>query len=118
MNQSVGNRVRQLSDSVVIARGPCAENVCVLYLDGAFRVPFNGVLPRRVQSLLRRGSQTIVLDLARVWAIDAGGVGQLVRVYNSTVAADGVLRIAHASRWVREMLQRAALFTLLTAGGD
>jgi anti-anti-sigma factor len=118
MNETVGNRVSPLQHSLAVARGPCAENVCVLHLDGAFRAPLNGVLPYRVQVLLGRGKQTIVLDLARVWSIDAAGVGQLVRLYNLTMAADGVLRIAHVTTWVRELLQRAALFSLLTAGGD
>ena len=71
-----------------------------------------------MKDLLRRGERQIVLDLARVRSIDAAGVGQLVRVYNLTRAADGVLRIVHATRWVREILERVALLGLLTGRRD
>jgi anti-sigma B factor antagonist len=78
----------------------------------------SGALRHGVKDLLRRGEREIVLDLARVRSIDGAGVGQLVRVYNLTRAADGVLRIVHATPWVREILERVALFALLTGGGD
>ena len=60
----------------------------------------------------------MVVDLARVRSIDGGEVGQLVRVYNLTRAADGVLRIVHATPWVREILERSGLFALLAGCGD
>jgi anti-anti-sigma factor len=107
-----------LAQHPVVARGPGTPHECVLYLDGLLRTPVNGALRHRVKDLLRRGERRIVLDLARVRSIDAAGVGQLVRVYNLTMAAEGVLRMVHAAPWVREMLERAALFTLLTGGCD
>jgi anti-anti-sigma factor len=61
-----------------------------------------------------RGERDIVLDLARVSKIDAAGVGELVRAYNMSRAADGALRIVHATQWVREVLERVQLFELLS----
>jgi anti-anti-sigma factor len=107
-----------LAQFLVVARGPCRPHECVLYLDGLLRTPLNGALRHSVEDLLRRGERRIVLDLARVRSIDAGGIGQLVRAYNLTMAAGGVLRIVRAAPWVREMLERAGLFTLLTDGRD
>jgi anti-anti-sigma factor len=65
--------------------------------------------------LLRRGERAIVLDLARVSSIDAAGIGELVRAYNITAAMDGELRIMHATKRVRELLERAGLFDRLTS---
>jgi anti-anti-sigma factor len=115
INQSfdVATRVDPSAASLAIGRGPFAKDVCVLYLDGGFRAPLTGELRHKIQTLLRRGSRTIVLDLTDVSSIDAAGVGQLVRVYNVIAAAHGVLRIVHVAACVRELLQRVALFELL-----
>jgi anti-anti-sigma factor len=66
-----------------------------------------------MRGLLRRGERDIVLDLARVSSIDAAGVGELVRAYNLAAAMDGLLRVAHVTKRVREMLERAGLLTFL-----
>ena len=118
MNETFGRRVIRATDPLVIARGPGAENVCVLYLDGALCAPLDGALRHRVQDLLRGGERRIVLDLSRVPAIDAAGVGQLVRLYNLITAAGGQVRITHAAPRVRGLLNRAWLFTLLTGGRE
>jgi anti-anti-sigma factor len=117
MNQSFDTapRVNQSAAPQAIGRAPCARDVCVLHLKGAFRAPLTGELRHKVQTLLRRGSRTIVLDLTSVPSIDAAGISQLVLLYNVTAAANGVLRIVHAGARVRELLQRVALFELLDA---
>jgi len=108
--------VHQSAAAFNAIRGPCAEDVCVIYLEGVFRAPLTGKLRHDVLSLLRGGARTIVLDLARVSKIDAAGIGQLVRAYNVTVAAGGVLQITRATALVREVLQLVGLFRLLSAG--
>ena len=87
----------------------------VLHVQGPLRVPLDEELRRNVRTLLCRGERSIVLDLGRVSAIDAAGVGQLVRAYNLTRAVNGTLRIKHAVPRVREMLIRAGLFNRLSA---
>jgi anti-anti-sigma factor len=90
----------------------------MLYLEGALRAPLDGELQRSVHELLyRRGERLIVLDLAGVIRIDAAGVGELVRAYNMTLAAQGVLRTVHSTAWVRKILERVGLFEILTEGG-
>jgi anti-anti-sigma regulatory factor len=89
----------------------------VLWLDDAFRAPVTGELRHRVHALLRSGERRIVLNMACVSRIDAAGAGELVRAYNVTVAAKGVLQIVHATPWVRDALTRAGLFQLLSGGG-
>lgn len=93
------------------------KRTSVLWLDDAFRAPVTGQLRHRVHELLRRGDRRIVLNMACVSRIDAAGAGELVRAYNVTVAANGMLQIVHANPWVREVLTRAGLFHLLSGGG-
>jgi len=91
-----------------------AQSASALYVTDPLWMPVTGALRHRVHSLLRGGARTITLDLTGVHRIDAAGVGQLVRAYNVTVAAEGVLRLAHAPARVREILERVGLFNLLS----
>lgn len=87
----------------------------ILEVGRTLRVPVSSDLHRKVQALLSRGDRRILLDLARLSELDAAGVGELVRVFNSTSAARGILQIAHPTRGVRRLLQTAGLLQLLTA---
>ncbi len=53
------------------------------------------------------------LDLSALDDLDAAGVGELVRAFNSVSASGGVLRIAHPNSRVRHVLEITALLTLL-----
>jgi anti-anti-sigma factor len=91
-------------------------NVSVLKVEGPLHASLGAEVRRKVQALLQRGERTIVLSLARVRTLDAAGVGELVRVHNLVVAANGRLRIAHTTDNVRTLLDRLGLFDLLTSG--
>ena len=86
----------------------------IISLHGPFHAPVTRELRHRILAQLRRGERVVILDLSRVSSIDAAGVGQLVRAYNVTRASRGTLRIVHTTRWVRELLERAGLFRLLS----
>ena len=111
----IDETVNQSTASVTISRTPCASDV--LHVEGAFRAPLTRELPHKVQTLLRHGTRTIVLDFTGVSSIDAAGIGQLVRLYHLTAAANGMLRIVHVRARVRELLHRVALLELLDADG-
>jgi len=104
------------TQSLGVLRGPCTERRCVLHLEGSLRAPLNGALRHNIGALLSRGRRIIVLDLSAVTRIDAAGVGELVRAYNMTTAAGGVLQISRATRWVREILRRVGLLDILRQG--
>jgi anti-anti-sigma factor len=89
--------------------------ISVLHVEGSLRAPVSTDLRHAVRVLLRRGERTIVVSLARVFEVDAAGVGELVRAYNMTTAADGVLRVVDVSPRVREVLARVGLLNLLSA---
>ena len=86
----------------------------VVRLEGSLRAPINRVLRRQVRGLLRRGERRIVLDLTQIPVIDAAGIGELVRAFNMSAAADGQLRIVNTTRWVRQILEFVGLFELLS----
>jgi anti-anti-sigma regulatory factor len=97
------------------ARWPRSTGAIAVPLEDSLRAPLlTGDLQNTVRALLLRGERDIVLDLARVSRIDAAGVGELIRAYNMSIAADGSLRIVHATEWVREVLERLQLFELLS----
>lgn len=90
------------------------HSLSVVHIEGSLRAPLNDALWHEVRALLDRGERRIVLDLARVPALDAAGVGELIRIYNMTIAANGVLRIAHANEKVEQILDRVGVFGLLS----
>jgi anti-anti-sigma factor len=81
-------------------------------------MPVSRSLRHNVRALLHRGERRIVLDLSAVSRIDAGGVGELIRTFNMAAATKGALRIVNATAWVREMLERAHLFDLLSGESE
>jgi anti-sigma B factor antagonist len=88
----------------------------VLEVDGRLQAPVNSKLIQRVQTCLLRGQRRILLDLSRVTAIDAAGVGELIRAFNATRAAGGDLRVARANSRVFRLLEVTGVLRFLTAG--
>ena len=86
----------------------------ILHITGPLRVPLGLELHRSVNTILRGGVRRIVLDLAAVSDVDAGGVGELIHLFNMASAAHTELRFANACRRVRELLDRARVLDLLT----
>ena len=86
----------------------------IVRVEGALRRPLSRGLRHNVCTLLLRGERRIVLDLSAVSRIDAAGVGELIRAFNMAAATNGVIRIVNATARVREMLERAHLFDVLS----
>jgi anti-sigma B factor antagonist len=92
--------------------------VSILPVEGMLRAPATTTLRHGLERLLDRGERRVVLDLARLSAIDAAGIGELVRAFSTMQAAGGVLRIAHANRHVRTLLNVTGVSTLLDPEAD
>lgn len=91
----------------------------VLDVEGALRAPLRPELRRHVEALLNSGERRILVNLARLTDIDAAGVGELARAYNTTSAMGGVLQVAHARGHVRRLLDVAGILRRLGASiGD
>jgi ABC-type transporter Mla MlaB component len=91
-----------------------SPGVSILHISGPLRVPLSRDLESAVRGVLRRGVRRLELNLAAASDLDAGGVGNLVHVYNLAAGAHCVLRIVSTPARVQELLCRASLFDLLT----
>jgi ABC-type transporter Mla MlaB component len=91
-----------------------SPGVSILHISGSLRVPLSGDLELAVRAVLRGGVRRIELNLAAVSDLDAGGVGELVQVYNLAAGAYCVLRLVRTPARVQELLCKAGLFDLLT----
>ena len=92
----------------------CPARTHTVRVDGALQTPVSRALRHNVRTLLLRGERRIVLEMSTVPRIDAAGIGELIRAFNMTVAGNGALRIVNTTAWVREMLERAHLFDVLS----
>ena len=90
-----------------------SPGVSILHISGPLRVPIGRDLQWAVHAILRRGVRRIELNLAAVSDLDAGGVGELVQVYNLAAGAHCALRIVSTPARVQKLLCRAGLFDLL-----
>src|SRR5512134_985563 len=90
----------------------------IVRVTGTLRAPVSGELGPALAARVRGGERRVVLDLARVHDIDAAGVGELVRAYNVVRAAGGMLQIAKANRYVRQLLAIAGVYGILTSDAE
>ena len=93
----------------------CPKRDHMVLVTGPLRTPVSRMMRHSVGALLRLGERRIVLDLTSVSGIDAAGIGELARTFKMSAAVHGTLRVVHATARVREMLERAQLFELLSA---
>ncbi len=91
-----------------------SPGVSILHIGGPLRVPLSRDVEWAVHAVLRGGVRRIELNLAAVSDLDAGGVGELVQVYNLAAGAHCVVRIVSTPARVQELLCKAGLFDLLT----
>jgi len=89
--------------------GQVTRQLTTLEVEGALRHPVSRELRHQVAALVGLGERQILVDLTRLSDIDAAGVGELVRAFNITRNAGGVLQIANANRRVRQILQASGL---------
>jgi anti-anti-sigma factor len=87
--------------------------ISIIELEGTLRAPVGPWLSQVVGTRVARGERRILLDLARLTAIDAAGIGELVRALNVAAAADAVLWIERPHPRVRRLLQIAGLSEIL-----
>lgn len=69
-------------------------------------------LPKAVQSLLDEGRNQIVLNLAGVGYIDAGGLGELVSTHITVNDYGGRIKLLNLTEALRELMQTTKLLTI------
>jgi anti-sigma B factor antagonist len=92
-------------------------NVTILDTDGNGRIGLRfGAstvpLPKAVQSLLEEGHDQILLNLAGVGYIDAGGLGELISTYITVNQNGGRIKLLHLTEMLRELMMTTKLLTV------
>ena len=92
-------------------------SVTILDADGKGRIglKFGGstvTLPRAVQSLLNEGRNQILLNLAGVGYIDAGGLGELVSTYITVKEYGGRIKLLNLTEVLRELMKTTKLLSI------
>ena len=96
---------------------PCTHT-SIIEVEGRLQAPLNSSLRQTVQARLVRGERRILLDLSRVTKMDAAGIGELIRAFNTTSAVGGVLEVVRANSRVLQLLKLAGVLQFLTAAAD
>lgn len=94
--------------------------VTILDTDGKGRIAlkFGGStvpLPKAVQSLVDEGRDQILLNLAGVAYIDAGGLGELVSTYITVNERGGQIKLVHLTPMLRDLMTNTKLMSIFDA---
>ena len=89
-------------------------NVAIVKVTGDITLNKGGdvLLKDKVQSLLQQGHKNLLLDLAEVSYVDSAGLGELVQAYATTKNRGGVLKMAHVTKRLRDLLVVTKLLTV------
>lgn len=92
-------------------------SITILDADGKGRIGlrFGGStvpLPKAVQSLLDEGRNQILLNLAGVGYIDAGGLGELVSTYVTVNEYGGRIKLLNLTEMLRELMKTTKLLSI------
>jgi anti-sigma B factor antagonist len=92
-------------------------SVTILDADGKGRIGlrFGGstvTLPKAVQSLLDEGRNQILLNLAGVGYMDAGGLGELVSTYITVKEYGGRIKLLNLTEVLRELMKTTKLLSI------
>jgi anti-sigma B factor antagonist len=92
-------------------------SITILDADGRGRIGLRFgastvTLPKAVQSLLDEGRNQILLNLAGVGYIDAGGLGELVSTYVTVNEYGGRIKLLNLTEMLRELMKTTKLLSI------
>jgi len=102
---NIGIKERRV-EGVTILDADGQGRICLRF--GASTVP----LPKAVQSLLEEGQNHILLNLAGVSYIDAGGLRELVSTCITVNENGGQIKVVHLTKELRELMANTKVLTL------
>ena len=96
-----------------------AEDVTILDLKGRERIRGATIaLHESIRCLAQEGKTQVLLDLAWVKHIDAGGLGELVSSHVTLGEKGGALKLMHMTESVRELMKITKLLTVFDVYDD
>jgi anti-sigma B factor antagonist len=88
-------------------------NVTVLDVDGKILLGEGDVqLKRKIDELIERQEQKLLLNLANVPYMDSGGLGEIVRSYTTVKRAGGELKLLGVTKRINDLLTITKLVTV------
>lgn len=113
-----GVGVPEKESKLSIAERP-AGDVVVLVLKGELTLDDGDLkMGRRVDELLKKGRNKILLDMAGVSYIDSAGVGMLAAEYKIVHAKGGALRLLNLAKQSHRLLATMKLMTVFEVFED
>lgn len=90
-----------------------SNSVVILDLKGNIRIGSGSIeLHKTVRQLIEKGEKNILLNLAGVTHIDSTGLGELIASYITLKKNDGVMKLLHLTKRVRELMVITKLLTI------
>ncbi len=88
-------------------------DVTILDVEGKILLGEGDVqLKRKIDELIDRKENKLVLNLASVPYMDSGGLGEIVRSYTTVKRAGGDLKLLHATKRISDLLTITKLITV------
>jgi anti-sigma B factor antagonist len=96
-----------------------AGEVVVLDLKGRVKVRGNTVeLHKAIRCLVEEGKTQILIDLSGVTHIDSSGLGELISSHISAGNHGGVVKLAHVTEQLKELMEITKLTTVFDVYDD
>ncbi|MGI8811609.1 MAG: STAS domain-containing protein [Pyrinomonadaceae bacterium] len=90
-----------------------ADGVTIISLEGAIQLGESSAkLHQNLKTLVDEGKRHLVIDLAKVTAIDSSGLGSLIAGYATLERNGGTLKLVNLSPRVTELMTITKLFTV------
>lgn len=88
-------------------------DVTILDVEGKILLGEGDVqLKRKIDELIERKDNKLVLNLEQVPYMDSGGLGEIVRSYTTVTRAGGSLKLLHATKRISDLLTITKLITV------
>lgn len=90
-----------------------AEGITILEIQGKILMGEGDVaIKRKIDELIAKDVKNIVLNLAHVPYMDSSGLGELIRCYTTVRKSGGVMKLAHVTEKIVDLLTITKLITV------
>ncbi len=94
-------------------------DVTILDVEGKILLGEGDVqLKRKIDELIDRNEQKLLLNLANVPYMDSGGLGEIVRSYTTVKRAGGELKLLNVTKRISDLLTITKLYTVFDIQDD
>jgi anti-sigma B factor antagonist len=88
------------------------KDVVVLSIRGKILMGEDIAIKKKIDELVEKGQNKVVVDLAEVPYIDSSGLGELIRCFTTVKRAGGSLKLANLTQKIVDLLTITKLVTV------